>query len=84
MKITKVLSARFAGNGEDLFRKLVEAWITQPFNNWKKAVEKMRAHSQSDGHIQSCEAQLAADTAVHQGSVFQQLQQVGERERLKE
>ena len=43
----------------------------------------MRVHSQSDGHIQSCEAQLAADNAVHQGSVIQQLQQVQERERLK-
>ena len=50
------------------------AWITQPFNNWKKALEKMRAHSQSDEHIQSCEAQLAADTAVHQGSVIQHFQ----------
>ena len=29
------------------------AWITKPFNNWKKAIEKMQAHSKSDGHIQS-------------------------------
>ena len=33
--------------------------------------------------IQSCEAQLAADTAVHEGSVIQQLQQVGERAWLR-
>ena len=26
------------------------AWITKPFTNWKKAVEKMRAHSKSDIH----------------------------------
>ena len=56
-------------------------WIMKLFNNWKKALEKTRAHSQSDGHIQSCEPQLAADTVVHQDSVIQQLQQL--RERLK-
>lgn len=55
------------------------AWITKPFNNWKKAIEKMRAHSKSDGHIQSCEAEI---TATRGRSVMQQLQEVGERDRL--
>ena len=59
------------------------AWITKPFNNWKKAKEKMRAHSQSDCHIQSCEAELAAATAMKEGSVIQQLQHIGEQQRLK-
>ncbi len=27
------------------------AWITKPFKNWKKAVEKMRAHAKSDTHM---------------------------------
>ena len=54
-----------------------------PFNNWKKAVEKMRAHSHSNGHIQSCETQIAAARAMQEGSIVQQLQQVGEIERLK-
>ena len=58
-------------------------WVTKPFNNWKKALEKMRAHSQSDGHIQSCVAQIAAARAMQEGSIVQQLQQVGEIERLK-
>ena len=28
-------------------------WITKPFKNWKRAVEKMRTHSKSDSHIKS-------------------------------
>ena len=44
-------------------------WVTKPFNNWKKAVEKMRAHSQSGGHIQSCSAQIAAVRAMQEGSI---------------
>ena len=55
------------------------ARITKPFNNWKKAIEKMQVHSKSDGHIQSCEAEI---TATRERSVMQQLQEVGERDRL--
>ena len=43
----------------------------------------MRAHSQSDVHMQSCEAELAAITAMKEGSIIQQLQHVGEQEKLK-
>lgn len=43
----------------------------------------MRAHSQSDCHMQSCEAELAAARATKQGSVIQQLQYIGEQQRLK-
>ncbi len=43
----------------------------------------MRAHSVSDGHIQSCEAEIAAARAVQEGSIIQQLQQVGEKDRLR-
>jgi hypothetical protein len=28
-------------------------WVTKPFKNWKKAIEKMKAHAQSDTHIQA-------------------------------
>ena len=24
-------------------------WVTKPFTNWKKALEKMKAHSQNEG-----------------------------------
>ena len=43
----------------------------------------MRAHSQSDVHMQSCEAELAATRAMMEGSIIQQLQYVGEQEKLK-
>ena len=32
-------------------KKTGGAWITKPFKNWKKAVEKRKAHSKSDSHI---------------------------------
>lgn len=47
------------------------AWITKPFNNWKKAIENMCAHARSDIHIQSCEAEMVA---ARQGTIIQQLQ----------
>ena len=28
-------------------------WTTRPFKNWKKAIEKMKAHAQSEGHIRA-------------------------------
>ena len=59
------------------------AWITTPFKNWKKATEKMRAHSKSDVHIQSCDAELAATRAMKEGSIIQQLQHTGEQEKMK-
>ena len=58
------------------------AWITKPFNNWKKAIEKMRAHARSDIHIQSCETEMVA---ARQGTIVQQLQHVhvSEEEKVK-
>ncbi len=58
------------------------AWITKPFNNWKKATEKVRAHSQNGVHIQSCEGELAATRSMQEGSVIQQLQHTGEQEKI--
>ena len=43
----------------------------------------MKAHAQSDIHIQSCEAEMAAASALQQGSIIQQLQQFGDQEKLK-
>ena len=43
-------------------------------------MEKMRAHAQSDIHVQSCEAEMVAAT---QGTIIQQLQHVGEEEKTK-
>ena len=55
-------------------------WTTRPFTNWKKAVEKKKAHASSDGHIQVNQAALAHLTTQHTGSVIQQLQNVAEQE----
>ena len=56
------------------------AWITKPFNNWKKAIEKICPHVRSDIHIESCEAEMVA---ARQGTIVQQLQQVREEEKVK-
>ena len=69
MKIIKQLFASFVGKDKK--------------SHFKEQQEKMRAHSQSDGRMQSCEAELAATTAMKEGSIIQQLQHVGEQEKLK-
>ena len=55
-------------------------WVTNPFQNWKKEVEKMKAHASSASHLRQVEAQLLAsrgETVVHQ------LQRFGDSERSK-
>ena len=59
------------------------AWITKPFNNWKKALEKMRAHSQSEVHIQSCAAEADAATSVKGRSITQLIQNVTDQQKMK-
>lgn len=49
-------------------------WVTKPFQNWKKAIEKMRAHEQSSVHVRASQALLITST---EGSVVHQLQRVG-------
>ena len=39
--------------------------------------------TKSDVHMQSCEAELAAIRTMKEGSIIQQLQHVGEQEKLK-
>ena len=51
--------------------------------NWKKAIEKMKAYTKSEVHILSCEAEKAAARALQEGSIIQQLQQIGEQEKMK-
>ena len=55
-------------------------WITKPFQNWKKAVEKMKAHASSETHSRCLEAEL---TKKRGGSIVHQLQRIGETERSK-
>ena len=38
-------------------------WIPRPFTYWKKAIEKMKAHAQSEGHIKTKQAASAYQTS---------------------
>lgn len=55
-------------------------WVTKPFSNWKKAVEKMKAH---EAHIDATQAVLAAERTLREGSIIQQLQKVDRQEKLE-
>ena len=44
-------------------------WVTRPFQNWKKAIQKIKVHASSETHVRHCEAGLLAkrgETVVHQ------------------
>jgi len=77
----------FAGCAESLGSHFSElgmcVWTTKPFSNWKKAVEKMKAHEKSDTHSQAKDAALAMAETLREGSVVQQLQRAGKQEMMK-
>ena len=53
-------------------------WVTRPFQNWKKAIQKMKAHATSETHVRHLEAELLAkrgETVIHQ------LQRIGDLEK---
>ena len=56
-----------------------EAWITRPFNKWKKTPAKMQARSQSQGHIQSCVVAIALKGT----SVTQLIQSATDQQKIK-
>ena len=58
-------------------------WISNPFKNWKKTIEKMKVHTKNEDHILSCEAKKAAARALQDESIIQQLQQIREQEKMK-
>ncbi len=59
------------------------AWITKPFTNWKKVIQKMKSHSESEMHLLSCQLDVEADRARKEGSIISQLQNVGEQQALQ-
>ena len=59
-------------------------WITKPFSNWKKATAKMKEHAESEGHILACQTETAAASALHEGSVLQQIHRLEECEEAEE
>ena len=60
-----------------------EVWITKSFKNWKKAVEKLKAHARSDSHSQATATLLAVKRAAKDGTVVQQLQNVEAQKRAQ-
>ena len=58
-------------------------WVTKPFTNSKKALEKMKAHSQSDIYVQACQASMLAERTAREGTIMQQLQQITDEEKMK-
>ena len=58
MKIIKEHFVKCARKQGRIRQRTGGAWTTKPFNNWKKAIDNMRAHAWSDIHIQSCEAEM--------------------------
>ena len=58
-------------------------WVTKPFTNWKKALVKMKAHSQSNRHVQARQASMLAERAAREGTIVQQLQQIKDEEKMK-
>ena len=65
------------------FQRTGGVWVTQPFSNWKKAVEKMRAHEKSVTDSQAKEMALIKAGTLREGSVVQQLLRVEKQERIK-
>ena len=53
------------------------------FQKLEKVVEKMYTHAESEIHIQSCEAEMVADRVLQAGTIVQQLQQIGDEEKVK-
>ena len=43
----------------------------------------MKAHSQSDIHVQACKASMLAERAAREGTIMQQLQQITDEEKMK-
>jgi len=57
-------------------------WITKPFTNWKKGIEKIKAHVNSDTCIKANQTALAHLGTQHTGTIIQQLQNETEQERM--
>ena len=43
----------------------------------------MKAHSQSDIHVQACQASMLAEMVAREGTIMQQLQQITDEEKMK-
>ena len=57
--------------------------VTKLFKNWKKAVQKLKAHARSESHSCATATLLAAKRAAKDGTVVQQLQNVEAQKRVQ-
>jgi len=80
MKINKVLSVNTAKNGQRQATKLEEHGL---LNYLKKAVAKMKKHSESESHQNACQAETCSVTATLRGSIVQQEQKIHDSNSLK-
>ena len=84
MKTAKACFVRSAKKAEKSLQRTGGTWVTKPYTNWKKALEKiMKAHSRSDIHVQACQASMLAERAAREGTIMQQLQQITDEEKIK-
>ena len=49
----------------------------------EEGIGKVKAHSQSDIHVQACQASILAEKAAREGTIMQQLQQFTDEEKMK-
>ncbi len=62
MKTYRVHSANYTiKKGGRSLQRTGGAWITRPFTNWKKVIQKMKSHSKSEVHRLSCQLDVEAD-----------------------
>jgi len=76
MKIYKVLFVNTAKKWAKASSKTGGTWVTKPFHNWKKAVAKMKEHSESESHRNVYQAETCSVTASLRGSIAQQVQKI--------
>ena len=43
----------------------------------------MKGHSQSDIHVQACQASMLAERAAREGTIMQQLHKISDEEKMK-
>ena len=78
MRIAKVPFAR--PSSSYLFSAQVEYELPNLSRTGRKLLRKIKAHAQTDAHLQASKAILSA---AREGSIVQQLQSIGVQERAK-
>ena len=84
MKIFKVLSVSTVKSGGSQILKLAGDGSLSLLATGKKPTAKMKEHAESEGHIMACQTETAAASALHEGSVLQQMHRLEECEEAEE